>query len=60
MSTPEKALHAVLQSDTAPSAAQEQRFLRFLQKKYQTPVTLSWERDETLSGGFRMTVGADV
>ena len=60
MSTPEKALHAVLQSDTAPSAVQEQRFLRFLQKKYQTPVTLSWERDETLSGGFRMTVGADV
>ena len=31
-----------------------------MQKKYQTPVTLSWERDETLSGGFRMTVGADV
>ena len=60
MSSPEKELSAVLYSDTEPTDRQRQRFVSFLTRKYQCPVTLDWKREENLKGGFRLKAGADV
>ncbi len=60
MSSPEKELSAVLYSDTEPTDRQRQRFVSFLTRKYQCPVTLDWKREENLKGGFRLEAGADV
>lgn len=60
MSSTEQVLTAVLRSSEAPSAAQKSRFEAFLTRTYHQPVTLTWEREETLEKGFRLTVGSDV
>ncbi len=51
---------AVLRSAEAPSAAQQARFVAFLQKKYSREITLRWEEDPALENGFRLEVGADL
>ncbi|MCR4719276.1 MAG: F0F1 ATP synthase subunit alpha [Firmicutes bacterium] len=51
---------AVLYSDTKPSDAQTERFVKFLKEKYQTGIELCWEKSEGIKNGFRLTVGNDV
>ncbi|MBQ3084837.1 MAG: F0F1 ATP synthase subunit alpha [Clostridia bacterium] len=51
---------AFLYSKLAPSAKQEQGFSEFLSKKYGEEITLCWQQDETLGGGFRLEVGTEV
>ena len=61
MRNPEQeALQAILRSDIAPNAEQEKRFIGFLQRKYEREISLVWEEDKTLRGGFRLQVGSDV
>ena len=51
---------AILLSASAPSFEQEHRFSEFIQKRYGSDVTLEWVQDETLVGGFKLKVGAEV
>ena len=53
-------LQAILRSDVRPSAEQEKRFADFLLRTYRREIPLSWEKDTTLLGGFRLQVGSDV
>ena len=61
MRSPEQEnLQAILRSDVRPSAEQEKRFADFLLRTYRREIPLSWEKDTTLLGGFRLQVGSDV
>ena len=51
---------AVLYSNTAPSAAQEEKFLAFLSEKYGEDISLVWKKEESLEGGFKLQVGSDI
>ncbi|MBQ3427914.1 MAG: F0F1 ATP synthase subunit alpha [Clostridia bacterium] len=50
---------AVLFSDTAPSAEQEQGFLKFLKGRY-GEVELIWKESRAFPGGFRLEVGDEL
>lgn len=60
MSKTESTLKAVLQSAVCPDEVQKQRFIAFLEKKYQTKVELVWEQVETKDNGFCLRVGTEV
>lgn len=51
---------AVLYSNTAPSTAQEEKFLAFLSEKYGEDISLVWKKEESLEGGFKLQVGSDI
>lgn len=51
---------AVLRSDARPTAQQEKRFGDFLRRKYGAEISLRWEQDAKLHGGFRLQVGEDI
>ena len=51
---------AVLYSKLAPSEQQRAGFSEFLSKKYGEEITLCWQQDDTLGGGFRLEVGTEV
>ena len=59
-SSEQENLQAILRSDVRPSAEQEKRFADFLLRTYRREIPLSWEKDTTLLGGFRLQVGSDV
>ena len=57
----EEKLTALLRCSEAPSDSQRDRLLAFLKERYGDSVTgLDWEKDDTLRGGFRLQVGADI
>lgn len=57
----EEKLTALLRCSEAPSDSQRERLLAFLKERYGDNVTgLDWEKDDTLRGGFRLQVGADI
>lgn len=57
----EEKLTALLRCSEAPSDSQRERLLAFLKEHYGDNVTgLDWEKDDTLRGGFRLQVGADI
>ena len=57
----EEKLTALLHCSEAPSDSQRDRLLAFLKERYGDSVTgLDWEKDDTLRGGFRLQVGADI
>ena len=53
-------LVARLAAPVEPSEEQKRRFISFLSGKYNREVTLEWEKDETLEGGFKLFVGEEV
>lgn len=48
-----------LYSSTPPNKEQEAGFRRFLAEKYGEDVSLVWEKDDTVQGGFRLQAGAE-
>jgi len=53
-------IFAVLSSDTEPTEGQQKRFINFLEEKYNCDISFSWQKDEKIKKGFRLTVGTDV
>ena len=51
---------ATLRSDQQPSSVQKDKILTFLNKKYGENIELIWEKDDEISHGFILQVGADV
>ena len=51
---------AILYSNTAPNAVQEAGFIEFLSKKYGEEVSLVWQKDESLEGGFRLQIDSEI
>ena len=51
---------AVLYSNTAPSAQQEQKFLEFLTGRYEGEISLVWKQMDLPEGGFRLQIGSEV
>lgn len=49
--------HAILYSKDPPTDAQKEQLIDFLKKKHEKDIELSWQKDETLKGGFRLEVG---
>ena len=55
-----KAKTALLYSDTPPSESQKSRFIKFLLEKYGEDISIVWEKDESVIGGFRLEVGTEI
>ena len=53
-------IHAVLYSDTPPSAEQKARLAAFLAGETGSDISLRWEEDPNITGGFRLQVGSKV
>ncbi len=51
---------AVLYAASAPSEAQEKRFISFLSDRYGSDIKLEWVKDESLKNGFKLEVGSEV
>jgi len=51
---------AVLYSNTAPSAQQEQKFLEFLAGRYEGEISLVWKQADLPEGSFRLQIGSEV
>ena len=61
MKNPETTTAALLYSPEAPSDEQRKRFEDFLTRTYpDRTITLTWKKDASLKGGFRLEVGSDV
>ena len=61
MNKPDAPAAALLYSADAPTDAQRQRFEAFLARTYpDRALTLTWQQDGRLAGGFRLEVGPDV
>ena len=61
MKNPEATTAALLYSPEAPSDEQRKRFEDFLTRTYpDRTITLTWKKDASLKGGFRLEVGSDV
>ena len=60
MSTNDARLTARLLSACPPDAAQKAKLEDVLAKRYGRPVALSWQEDETASGGFRIEIGSEI
>ena len=60
MRTSRGSLKAELRSAIQPTEEQLSRFEAFIAKKYKRKIPLKWELDESIHGGFRLQVGADV
>ncbi len=48
---------AVIKSAVEPDEKQTSSIKAFLEKKYNSPVILSWEKDESVKDGFRIEIG---
>lgn len=53
-------LEAKLYSGVRPDEKQQERFGKFLQKKYGQEVVLEWIESDAFPGGFRLEVGSDI
>ena len=53
-------LCALLRSPEAPSAEQLQRFESWLESRYGDGVSLQWQPDMSLKGGFVLSIGSEV
>ena len=53
-------IRAVLYSDTPPSAEQKAKLAAFLASKTGKDISLRWEEDPAITGGFRLQVGSKV
>ncbi len=53
-------LPARIYSAVPPTEEQKERFAAFLEKKYGEPVEIVWIRDNSLSGGFRLSVAGHM
>jgi len=51
---------AILFSKVAPNRQQEIRFQSWLTQKYGEDISLVWQQDDSLDGGFRLQVGTEV
>lgn len=51
---------AVLYSNTSPNEVQKKKFLEFLKERYGEEISLVWEEDEAVEGGFKLEVGSEV
>ena len=51
---------AILYSNTPPSKEQEERFIDFLQKKYNDNISLIWKKTDIPEGGFKLKVGSEI
>ena len=51
---------ALLRGSTPPSEDNRRRLLDFLRQTYHQDLTLEWQQDDTLTGGFVLQVGTDV
>jgi len=60
MSSSDGVTKAYLRSAAEPDARQKERFVAFLEKKYQTKVALIWEKVETDDNGFQLRIGTEV
>ena len=60
MSKDEKILSAKLYSAAAPDKKQQERFAKFLKKKYGQDIVPEWIETDAFPGGFRMEVGSDI
>ncbi len=56
----DKRTKARLYSAEPPDSTQHERFLKFLQEKYQNEIDLQWIEDFSVHGGFRLEVGTDI
>ena len=50
-------VEAVIHSLNEPDNEQKENIKKFLEKKYQSAVILSWKEDKTVTDGFRLEVG---
>ena len=50
---------AILYSAVRPTAEQRQRFLAFLEERYEEEIPLIWEESREFPRGFRLVVGLD-
>lgn len=53
-------LCAVIKSKTKPGEKEHQGILNFLKRKYGDDITLDWQKDESVIGGFVLEVGTEV
>lgn len=51
---------ALLRGSAPPSEDNRRRLLDFLRQTYHQDLTLEWQQDDTLTGGFVLQVGTDV
>lgn len=56
----DKRLKARLYSAKPPDSTQHERFVKFLQEKYEEEINLQWIEDFSVHGGFRLEVGTDI
>ena len=60
MANDEKILSAKLYSAAEPSKEQQERFGKFLKRKYGQDISPEWIESDAFPGGFRLEVGSDV
>lgn len=48
---------AVIKSAVEPDEKQTESIKKFLENKYNSPIILSWEKDESVKDGFRLEIG---
>lgn len=53
-------LEALIFSDTAPNEEQKEKFISFLEKKYNSEIILKWQYTDKYKGGFRLKIGAEL
>ena len=53
-------LQAVLRGRIEPTEEQKAKIIAFLRQKHGVDVTLAWENDPSISGGFRLELGSVV
>ena len=51
---------AILYSDTPPTKEQEKKFIAFLAEKYDKEISLVWEKDSSIGGGFKLQAGSEI
>jgi len=56
----EEPYKALLRSAAEPTDVQRRRFQEFLERKYDHAVIVTWQRDDSLTQGFRLRLGQDV
>lgn len=55
-----EALKAFIVSSDPPSEEQNQRFYKFLSKKYGNDIEICWKKDESVKCGFYLEIGSEV
>lgn len=51
---------AVIYSAESPNPEQEKGFIEFLSQKYNSEISLVWEKTDMPNGGFKLKVGSDI